>query len=337
MTTTSALRRHGVWIALALFVALRVEAQPPSVVAQRAFQVTYLARLQRLPTTATRVEVWVPLATSRDGQRVVHRAIQMAVPYEIATEPVYGNDILHVTLTAPFPETLEVQVDYEAVVSGGDRITAAPAAVPPLSPEMQATYLRAEQLTVIDEPVRRMAAEAVQGRTTTLARARGIYDAVIRHMRYDNDLPGWGRGDVVRACAIGRGNCTDFHSLCIAMMRAAGIPARFKIGAAIPADPAGPILGAHCWAEFYLPERGWIPVDASEAWKHPDLREHYFGTADPNKFTISLGRDLRLMPAQQGGPVNIFIKPYVEVDGQPFDDVQLQFLMRNGQPREGVT
>ena len=335
MAGLAALRRYS-WIALVLLTSMRLEAQPSGAASPRALQITYVARLQHLPAGAQRVEVWVPLATTRDGQHILRRSIQTAVPYDIAAEPVYGNDILHAVLTAPLPEAVEVQVEYEAVIQGGSRIAAGEAHAPPLPPDARAMYLRAERLTVIDAQVHRMAAEAVRGHATALERARGIYDAVIRHMRYDKETPGWGQGDVARACAIGRGNCTDFHSLFIAMARAEGIPARFKIGATIPEDPSTVTPGYHCWAEFYLPERGWIPVDASEAWKHPELRERYFGTEDEHKFTISLGRDLRLAPPQQGGPVNIFIKPYVEVDGQPFDDVQIQFRVRHEQPKEGV-
>ena len=31
-----------------------------------------------------------------------------------------------------------------------------------------------------------------------------------------------------------------------------------------------------------------------------------------------IGRDLRLKPAQDGKPLNYFVYPYVEVDGQNF-------------------
>lgn len=40
----------------------------------------------------------------------------------------------------------------------------------------------------------------------------------------------------------------------------------------------GKIDGDHCWAEFYLPETGWIPIDASEAFKHSDKKDFFFGT-----------------------------------------------------------
>jgi len=70
----------------------------------------------------------------------------------------------------------------------------------------------------------------------------------------------------------------------IGMMRAAGIPARFEIGFSVPAEQReGAIPGYHCWAEFYVEPYGWIPVDASEAWKHPDKKDYFFGAHDYNR------------------------------------------------------
>jgi hypothetical protein len=40
---------------------------------------------------------------------------------------------------------------------------------------------------------------------------------------------------------------------------------------------------------------------------------------------FSMGRDLRLNPAQDGKPLNYFIYPYVEVDGREFPNVSLAF------------
>ena len=149
-------------------------------------------------------------------------------------------------------------------------------------------------------------------------------------MKYDKAVEGWGRGDTLRACRIGSGNCTDFHSLFISLARASGIPARFKIGAQIPADEAKGVLGYHCWAEFYE-EGEWRPVDASEAWKNPQRKEYYFGSADENKFTLNLGRDIVL---GDGKRANIFIYPYAELDGRPFEAVETRFYFENVKKKE---
>jgi hypothetical protein len=69
-------------------------------------------------------------------------------------------------------------------------------------------------------------------------------------------------------------------------------------------------------------------VDASEAWKHPELVDYYFGARDPNRLLLSVGRDIQLVPRPRGGPINIFFYPYIEVDGQAFDGAQTQLTFR---------
>jgi transglutaminase-like putative cysteine protease len=114
------------------------------------------------------------------------------------------------------------------------------------------------------------------------------------------------------------------------MMRAAGIPARFEIGFPLPGEQkAGEIPGYHCWAQFYLDQVGWIPVDASEAWKKPEKRDYFFGAHDQHRVLFTTGRDIRLAPPQQGEPLNYFIYPYAEVDGKEFTGVETRFSFRD--------
>ena len=109
-------------------------------------------------------------------------------------------------------------------------------------------------------------------------------------MRYDTSGTGWGNGDAIWACTAKCGNCTDFHSLFIGMMLAAGIPARFEIGFPLPADRHdGAVPGYHCWAEFYVEPYGWIAVDASEAWTHPDKKDYFFAAHDDNRLQFTVG------------------------------------------------
>ena len=288
--------------------------------AGREVTCTYLAQVEHLPHDARIVDVWVPLAKTGREQRILHRDVRAPVPYTIAQDHDYGNAILHVALTPPFPDHLEIAIDYRARLLGDDD---AAEPLPPPVDELQRD-LQPNGLVIIDDEVRARARQATAGQCTPVTRAKGIYDHVRQSMVYDKTVPGWGRGDTRRACRLGKGNCTDFHSLFISMARAEHIPARFKIGVVIPTALSGIIPGYHCWAEFYVDGQGWMPVDASEAWKHPELADYYFGAHDPNRFLISTGRDIQLVPRQQGEPVNIFFSPYVEVDGQPFPDVGVE-------------
>lgn len=69
---------------------------------------------------------------------------------------------------------------------------------------------------------------------------------------------------------------------------------------------------------FCVEPYGWIPVDASEAWKHPEKKNYFFGAHDHDhdRVQFTVGRDIRLDPPQQGEPLNYFIYPYAEVDGK---------------------
>jgi len=293
---------------------------------------TYHARLTQLPPHAETVDVWIPLAKTTREQRILRRQVHASVPYAIAQDPEYGNDMLHLSLQPSPPEVVEVSIDYQARLGSGEE-AAADSSLPTDEP---ARHLEPHGLVIIDDEVRARAARATAGRTTPMDKARGIYEAVLRQVSYDKSVPGWGRGDTRRVCLLGKGNCTDFHSLFISMARASQIPSRFKIGVVIPQETSGTIPGYHCWAEFYEQGQGWVPVDASEAWKHPELADYYFGARDGNRLLISVGRDIQLMPRQRGGPINIFFYPHVEVDGREFRGVETEFRFRELQPGRKV-
>lgn len=291
---------------------------------ERHFQFTYRAVLPEIPQPAAKVRIWIPLASTRDGQKLLRREVTASLPYEIHEEPLFGNEILYAEADASSAKGVKIEISYEAVVKGKK---------PSFSPQPSEArkFLEPSRLMAVDETVKEKAKEATAGKQNGREKARGIYDYVIAHMVYDKTTPGWGRGDTVRACLLGKGNCTDFHSLFISMAHAAEIPSRFKIGFTIPREGEGKIPGYHCWAEFFDEKKGWVPVDASEAWKHPELKKYYFGGADTNKFFVSLGRDIPLVPKPAGDPLNIFIYPYVEADGKALDNgaVKTEFYFRS--------
>src|SRR5258708_33998970 len=99
------------------------------------------------------------------------------------------------------------------------------------------------------------------------------------------------------------------------MARAKGIPARFVIGFPLTAKD-GDVKGYHCWAEFYVKGRGWIPVDASDASKSSDpaVREALFGNLDPDRVQFTVGRDLVLEP-RPAQPLNYLVCPPADPGG----------------------
>jgi hypothetical protein len=148
--------------------------------------------------------------------------------------------------------------------------------------------------------------------------SRALYDIVNGELRYSKEGEGWGRGDVNWVCDSKYGNCTDFHSLFIALTRNYKIPGKFEIGFSLPPKHgSGDIPGYHCWAKFRPDGKGWIPVDISMANQNPKLKDYCFGNLTEDRVTFSVGRDLELVPKQDGPPLNFFVYPYAEVDGKP--------------------
>ncbi len=298
-----------------------VEAQPFS--AERQFSVQYSATMKAFPQTAQSIKVWVPLASSRDGQEIISRKITVPVPYEIKKDSKLNNEILYFEVPVDQLDLITVVIDYEAKLNQESYRNSS--LTEDLTP-----FLDPSKLMVVNSEVKQRAQEATQGKGAVQQKAKGIFDYVINHMSYDKSVPGYGKGDTIRACDIAKGNCTDFHSLFISMSLAENIPARFKIGLPIPESmDEGKIKGYHCWAEYYHPEEGWQQVDASEAKKNPERKETYFGGIDTGKFLISVGRDVELSPPNAGDPVNIFFYPYVEVDGEPFNEISTEFYFKN--------
>ena len=315
-----------------LAAALLLAARPanPAAPRTRAVAVTYAATVRAVPAGSRRLDLWLPVPHSNKSQDISEVRITAPCPYEL-TSGAYGNQMLHLRVGQPPAAGFTVTLTFRVVrrehqnpfLATGPRPAKAEAADPD-----RARWLRPDRLVPLDPQIRAWAAEVVTkaGATTDLEKARAIYDHTVSTVTYDKTGQGWGRGDIYYACDARRGNCTDFHAIFIGYCRALGIPARFSIGLPLPAERgAGQVQGYHCWAEFYTSETGWVPIDASEAAKNPARRAYFFGTHDENRVEFSRGRDLTLTPAQQGAPLNYFIYPYAEIDGQPFDQVDRKF------------
>jgi transglutaminase-like putative cysteine protease len=295
----------------------------------RNFEFAYVTNIPALPADAKTSRIWIPLPQSDGYQVISGMKIQSPFPFATRRDSEYGNAYAYLEIPAAkaaAPEevrvTFQVARQEHLVALGGHPGTPSVGSGNGPRPTGNSgelkRFLEPDRRVPLAGTIGELSAEQTNGIQEPLAKARAIYDYVIATMRYDKSGTGWGNGDAIWACTAKRGNCTDFHSLFIGMMRAAGIPARFEIGFPLPTDQhAGAIAGYHCWAEFYVAPYGWIPVDASEAWKHPEKKNYFFGAHDDNRVQFTIGRDIRLDPAQQGEPLNYFIYPYAEVDGKP--------------------
>lgn len=293
------------------FALLALDGCTSTTADSRRFSFEYAAEVSGFPEGARQARVWLPVPSSDETQTIGNLRVTAPVPHRISTEPVYGNRIAYLEIEAPFPESIPVTVSFDVERVEVNSRRSIPGIADP------ARLLRGDALAPIDGEARSRAESATAGRSGHTAQARGVYDSVLAAVDYDKSGTGWGRGDLSYVCSAGAGNCSDFHALFIAMARSQEIPSIFEIGFPLPAgEKAGTIGGYHCWAWFQDDAGAWRPIDASEADKHPEKTEYFFGTIDRDRVALSRGRDLVLEPAQSGGPVNFLIYPYVEIDGR---------------------
>ena len=300
----------------------------------RTFEFNYQVSVPATAEEQGPVHLFIPVATSDERQTIKSREITVSpgAKQEIGREKVYGDTFLHVSRQSSTGSPLEVSVKYvvERRDFSADLSRWHGATYTEAEKHKYGLYLAANKRVPIDGPVvGPISRDIAPGEKSLPVIARAIYDYVIDNMEYKKVGTGWGNGDTYWACSEKYGNCTDFHALFISLARTRGIPARFSIGFPVPTDkPEGNISGYHCWVDFYLPEVGWVPIDASEAWKHPENRDMFFGTHPADRIRFSTGRDLVLGKGQVSGPLNYFIYPLVEIGGKQFEEYEKQFSYR---------
>ncbi len=276
--------------------------------------------------------LWLPYPTS-DAEQVI-RGVTVsgdAAESAVYTDRVHQTPVLYARW-APGAATRRLTLQFEVERSEVVRRDF-PAREAPWDPADYALDLAATRLGPVDGEVKALADKITRGKTTVLARARAVYDWIVENTYRDPATRGCGPGDVCNFLLKPGGKCADIHSAYVALARAAGVPAREVFGVRLGKRAEEDVTGAqHCWAEFYLPGYGWVPVDPSDVRKAmlteklhlldqrtDQLREYFFGAIEPHRVKLSRGRDLTLAPPQDGPPVNYLMYPFAQVGGRTLD------------------
>ena len=279
-----------------------------------------------------KVRVWLPVPHNSEYQTVENVVYEAGMVKAQMNTDSNGNQILYVEWDkdiVPNHRVIKLMFDVKR-----DEV---------LRPELKEDdkeeltaeikkHLEPSKNLPLNDQVKNKAKEVTKGKTTDLEKARAIYDWVIANMNRNEDVKGCGEGDV---CALldttMSGKCTDINSMFVALCRASGIPAREHFGIRINADDI--TKNQHCWAEFYLKGTGWVSADPADVLKAvlknnwtkdqketKEKQESYWGNCDAERIILADGRDLTLIPAQDGEPLNDFGYPYAEVDGVKVDN-----------------
>ncbi len=320
----------------ALFGILLLGTSVPAAAQERSeriFRFSYEATVDSVAAGTGPVDLFVPIAQTDAHQEILSYQVSASISGREGVEELYRNRFWHGHLDVSDGAPIRVRVDYlvRRLLFRNNDFAAVDREYTDDELRWYGRYLGPDQRVPVAgelvEPIVRRITPPTGGR---LAAARASYEYVVGNMEYKKTGTGWGQGDTAWACSARYGNCTDFHALFSSLTRAQGIPTRFEIGFSVPLDqPQAEVAGYHCWAEFYLPVIGWVPVDCSEARKHPEQKDTLFGTHPADRVQFSIGRDLELGAGHTAGPINFFVYPYVEVAGKVHTGVSKRFAYQD--------
>src|SRR5947209_14079896 len=255
----------------------------------------------------------MPTANAQQEVTIVEKLLGKA---QIGRDPVYGNTIAYIEATARAGGVIPFEVTYKVQRKEVHTDPAHGVLVPAAAGEPLERYLQPD----VRVPVTGKPLELLQEHVQNMPQpydpldARIMFDAVRKHLSHKPSTAGAGQGDAAWACEHRLGDSADLSSVFIAMARGRRIPAKFEIGFAIPAKP-GPVADRRARAWFTPDGKGWVPADIAAGG---------FGSLDENRVSFSVGRDIELVPRQNGPPLNFFIDPYVEVDGKAYPQAKIQ-------------
>ena len=299
--------------------------------AEQAGRITMHFDLSAQPTGKV-ARLWIPYPVSNAEQKITHvRITGNYVAEGVYTDPGSGTPMLYARWSKDAKSrllTFAFDVDRKEFIRRDF-----PAKEGAWNRADFAKYLAPTSYGPTTGRVKILADHITHGKTTVLAEAKAIYDWICVNMYRDPKTRGCGKGDVCALLARPGGKCADISSVFVALARAAGVPARDTFGLRQGKKSGQDITTwYHCWAQFYLPGYGWVPVDPADVRKmmlvkHLKLdnpqtihyRKYFWGGIDAYRVALSHARDLNLNPRQAGAPLNYLMYPYAQVGGKTLD------------------
>jgi transglutaminase-like putative cysteine protease len=300
---------------------------------QRHFALRYSVNVKDVPAGKD-LRIWIPLAHSDAFQDVQVLSKEGDLKLRKSLDDVSGNLALYGESEGGKTRDYRFTIEYDVVrlerIDFQDGKLAQGAHPERSSQALLAGFLHADQRIPITGATAQAAADTTASAKSPVEKARAIYDYIGHNIRLDSTTSGCCQGDATNAFSSKQGDSNDLTAVFVSMARSQQIPARSEVGFALPSDKhSGELTTHYSWAEFYAAAMGWLPADPAASIQRPAEREYYFGSLDNNRVQFSVGRDLKLNPPQEGGPVDTFIRPYVEVEGKPYSKVSLDVSFRD--------
>jgi hypothetical protein len=308
-----------------LALALRAEVPAETV---RTYRVQQNVTVSEIPAGTKQVKFWISIPDNERYQEVLDFGpVSAPGTWSVVRDGTRGNRFLLVEAANPAPGKLTATVEF--TVRRHSVFTAIdPAQVGAITDSHRTLY--AEELRKdsphmqVTKQIQKIADETCGAETNAATQARlllGYVADTTNHYSIDPTKPKCGVGDAGDCMTNGGGCCTDMHSLFIALARARGIPARLQMGYRVREANEGKEVdpGYRCWAEYFVPNYGWVSADVVEADDPKGLgRARWFTGLTERRIWLNEGREFNLPGrAHPETRVNTMIIGHAEIDGVP--------------------
>lgn len=206
----------------------------------------------------------------------------------------YGNDFKRFKWTNPKQGTITVTDSYMVTTSSdwnrfvtSDRFPFDSSGLP----DLITAYMKPSGEVQSDHPIFiNLVNSLTAGLTTQWEVLKTLNGWIMDNIYYGSNPYGH---DALSTFALKYGNCANYAHIALAMIRAAGIPARITHGYSLHKSyslPTGsaPVdadwgEGTHAWIEVYYPSLGWVPYDPQRDLHHVDTHRVLWGRGSDAK------------------------------------------------------
>lgn len=160
-----------------------------------------------------------------------------------------------------FNEAEEVSIKTTIKLYSNDLFHARKRAQKPIQEENLSAYLEKEEYLQMEDKAIQSIADSIIG-TEEETVVRQIFEVVVEDLEYDNKATE-NQGPVA-ALTCGKGDCTEYAELMVALCRLKNIPARIVLGVIAQNGKNDDKNPRHHWVEVYFEQYGWVAFDPTQ-------------------------------------------------------------------------
>ncbi len=248
-------------------------------------QMTYNIRLQSESTLPYSVYMWVNRYSNWTGVQN-STLVEFESPYpaeNTSYDPydIHNNSYDYYEMKLRLNDYFQVEYTYDIDLAGRSWDIPSTLSLNDYNKtsDLYTKYTRECPYFEVEDPsIQGKAQQLAQNATNLSDLIENVYLFVVKNMKYTIQSQATPK-TAVQALSDMEGDCSEFSSLMVTLLRAAGIPARKSLGIGIvEGDASAPNLRtdlevgdqwtytndelpAHAWVQYYIPGLGWVSAD----------------------------------------------------------------------------